>query len=53
MAKSLSDEFVKQNVTGEKIAGGLLDKGALHFAFKIEEMRTAEFFAMVPPPSPY
>jgi len=47
MAKSLSDEFVKQNVTGEKIAGGLLDKGALHFAFKIEEMRTAEFFAMV------
>ena len=36
VARDLSQEFVNQNVTGAKIAGGLLDRGALHFAFGLE-----------------
>lgn len=36
VARDLSQEFVNQNVTGAKIAGGLLDRGALYFAFGME-----------------
>lgn len=46
-AAQLAQEFVRQNVTGAKIAGGLLDRGALHFAFGIEDMSTAELFAKI------
>lgn len=45
VARKLSQEFVNQNVTGAKIAGGLLDRGALHFAFGLEDMNQAQFFA--------
>ena len=40
----LASEFIRQNVSGAKIVAGLLDRGALHFAFQLEE-RMAEFFA--------
>mmetsp|Transcript_48290 Transcript_48290/g.114899 ORF Transcript_48290/g.114899 Transcript_48290/m.114899 type:complete len:1308 (-) Transcript_48290:123-4046(-) len=46
-SRHLANEFRKQGVTGSKIAGGLLDRGALHFAFGIEELQTAEFIANV------
>ena len=41
---SLASEFIRQNVSGAKIVAGLLDRGALHFAFGLDE-RMAEFFA--------
>jgi len=47
VARDLSQEFVNQNVTGAKIAGGLLDRGALHFAFGLDDMNIAQFFANV------
>ena len=47
VSRTLSQEFVTQNVTGAKIAGGLLDRGALHFAFGLEDMQIAQFFANV------
>ena len=47
VSRDLSQEFVNQNVTGAKIAGGLLDRGALHFAFGLEDMNIAQFFANV------
>jgi hypothetical protein len=40
----LASEFIRQNVSGAKIVAGLLDRGALHFAFGLDE-RMAEFFA--------
>lgn len=45
--RALGQEFLVQNVTGAKIAGGLLDRGALHFAFHIEDTAIADFFASV------
>jgi len=45
LARALAQEFIRQNVTGAKIAGGLLDRGALHFAFGIEDMDAAERLA--------
>ena len=47
ISRTLSQEFVSQNVTGAKIAGGLLDRGALHFAFGLEDMQVAQFVANV------
>ena len=45
VAAALSDQFIRQGVTGAKVAGGLLDRGAFHFAFGIEDMATAQFLA--------
>ena len=42
---ALSEQFIRQGVTGAKVAGGLLDRGAFHFAFGIEDMATAQFLA--------
>jgi hypothetical protein len=45
ISRALHQEFIRQTVTGAKIAGGLLDRGALHFAFGIEDMDSAERLA--------
>jgi len=47
VARALAQEFIRQSVTGAKIAGGLLDRGALHFAFGIDDMQAAERLAAI------
>jgi hypothetical protein len=45
VAPALADRFLRQGVSGAKIAGGLLDRGAFHFAFGVEDVGAAQFLA--------
>ena len=45
VAQALADRFLRQGVTGAKMAGGLLDRGAFHFAFGVEDVGAAQFLA--------